>query len=203
MKTVDTLIEARWIVPVEPAGVLANHALAIDAGRIEAILPTEVARTSYSGRRKIVLHDHALIPGLINLHTHAAMTLLRGLADDLALMVWLKHHIWPVEMREASPDFVYDGTLLACAEMLRGGVTLFNDMYFFPEAAARAALAAGMRAALGMIVVDFPSPYAADHSTICKGMAVRDQLINRSSPLLRTACALLRTRQVAHVGTCQ
>jgi 5-methylthioadenosine/S-adenosylhomocysteine deaminase len=156
MKPVDCLIEARWIVPVEPAGVLEQHALVLDAGSIEAILPAEVARIRYAPRRSVDLPQHAIIPGLINLHTHAAMTLLRGLADDIALMDWLKHHIWPVEMREASPQFVYDGTLLACAEMLRGGVTLFNDMYFFPEAAARAAIAAGMRAALGMIVVDFP-----------------------------------------------
>jgi len=119
----------------------------------------------------------------VNLHTHAAMSLLRGIADDVALMQWLEQHIWPVEMREASPAFVYDGSLLACAEMLRGGVTLFNDMYFFPEAAARAAIAAGMRAALGMIVVDFPSPYAAHPADyLRKGLAVRDAL--RAHPLL-------------------
>jgi 5-methylthioadenosine/S-adenosylhomocysteine deaminase len=133
------------------------------------------------------------------------MTLLRGLADDLALMDWLKHHIWPVEMRETSPDFVYDGTLLACAEMLRGGVTLFNDMYFFPEAAARAALAAGMRAALGMIVVDFPSPYAADPlDYLTKGMAVRDQL--RDQPLISFCFAphapySVRDKSLSQVGT--
>ena len=183
MKQVDLVIEARWIIPVEPAGLLERHSLVVHDGRIEAILPRESARTNYSAHRTVSLHDHALIPGLINLHTHAAMTLLRGLADDLALMDWLKHHIWPVEMREASPEFVYDGTLLACAEMLRGGVTLFNDMYFFPEAAARAAVAAGMRAALGMIVVDFPSPYAADPlDYLTKGMALRDQL--RDQPLM-------------------
>jgi 5-methylthioadenosine/S-adenosylhomocysteine deaminase len=111
------------------------------------------------------------------------MTLMRGLADDLPLMSWLKEHIWPVEMREVSSAFVHDGTLLACAEMLRGGVTTFNDMYFFPEAAAQAALTAGMRAALGMIVVDFPSPYAADPlDYLAKGMALRDAM--RDQPLL-------------------
>ena len=178
----DTIIEARWIVPVEPAGVLDHHALIVDNGRIEALLPITDARARYSARRRFVLDRHAVIPGLINLHTHAAMTLMRGLADDVALMEWLKRHIWPVEMREASPSFVYDGTLLACAEMLRGGITLFNDMYFFPAAAAHAAIAAGMRAALGMIVVDFPSPYAADAlDYLAKGIAVRDQL--RDQPL--------------------
>jgi 5-methylthioadenosine/S-adenosylhomocysteine deaminase len=183
MMQIDLIIEARWIVPIEPQGVLERYALAVHDGRVEALLPTDVARARYSPRRHVVLGEHALIPGLINLHTHAAMTLMRGLADDLALMDWLQRHIWPVEMREVSPDFVYDGTLLACAEMLRGGITLFNDMYFFPEAAARAALAAGMRAALGMIVVDFPSPYASDSlDYLTKGMAARDQL--RDQPLI-------------------
>jgi 5-methylthioadenosine/S-adenosylhomocysteine deaminase len=183
MKQIDLIIEARWIVPIEPQGVLEHYALAIHDGRVEALLPTDGARARYAPRRHVVLGEHALIPGLINLHTHAAMTLMRGLADDLALMEWLQRHIWPVEMREVSPDFVYDGTLLACAEMLRGGITLFNDMYFFPEAAARAALAAGMRAALGMIVVDFPSPYASDSlDYLTKGMAARDQL--RDQPLI-------------------
>ena len=175
--TVDTIIEARWIVPVDPPGVFEQHALLVDRGGIAALLPITDARARYSARRRFVLDRHVLIPGLINLHTHAAMTLMRGLADDIALMEWLERHIWPVEMREASPSFVYDGTLLACAEMLRGGVTLFNDMYFFPGAAAQAAIAAGMRAALGMIVVDFPSPYAADAlDYLAKGIAVRDQL---------------------------
>lgn len=181
MKEIDCLVEARWVIPVEPEGVLEQHAIAIDGGRIAAILPTHIARQQFVPRSRIELHRHALIPGLVNLHTHAAMTLLRGLADDLALMTWLKDHIWPVEMREVSPDFVYDGTLLACAEMLRGGITTFNDMYFFPEAAGRAALAAGMRAALGMIVVDFPSPYASDPvDYLAKGMALRDGMRDQS-----------------------
>lgn len=182
-REIDCLIEARWIVPVEPAGVLEQHAIAIDAGRIDAVLPIHDARQRYAPRQRVELPRHALIPGLVNLHTHAAMTLLRGLADDLALMTWLKDHIWPVEMREVSHAFVYDGTLLACAEMLRGGTTTFNDMYFFPEAAGDAAIAAGMRAALGIIVVDFPSPYASDPvDYLAKGMALRDRM--RDQPLL-------------------
>jgi len=177
LKEVDCVIEARWIIPVEPAGVLEQHALVTHGGRIEAVLPIALARQQYAPARRFELHQHALLPGLVNLHTHAAMSLLRGLADDLPLMTWLKEYIWPVEMREASAEFVHDGTLLACAEMLRGGITLFNDMYFFPEAAARAALSAGMRAALGMIVVDFPSPYASDPMDyLAKGMALRDAM---------------------------
>ena len=183
MRDVEYVIEARWVVPVEPGGVLEQHAIVVDDDVIVAILPIAHARARYAGRRRIELPQHAVIPGLVNLHTHAAMTLLRGLADDIPLMRWLKEHIWPVEMREASPEFVYDGTLLACAEMLRGGVTLFNDMYFYPEATARAALDAGIRAAIGMIVVDFPSPYAADPMDyLTKGLAVRDEF--RFEPLL-------------------
>jgi 5-methylthioadenosine/S-adenosylhomocysteine deaminase len=183
MKNIDCLIEARWIVPVEPAGVLDAHAVAVHEGRIEAVLPSREARQRFAPARELHLGEHVLIPGLVNLHTHAAMSLLRGIADDIALMPWLTQHIWPVETREASPAFVYDGTLLACAEMLRGGVTLFNDMYFFPEAAARAAIAAGMRAAIGMIVVDFASPYASHPADyLSKGLALRDAL--RSHPLI-------------------
>ncbi len=183
-QTVDAVIEARWVLPVEPArSVLADHAVVIDGGRIVALLPSAKARVNYIPKRHIVLADHALIPGLINLHTHAAMTLLRGLADDVALMDWLNLHMWPAEMRHVSEEFVYDGARLACAEMLRGGVTCFNDMYFFPQATARAARAARMRAALGMIVFEFPSPYAADaQDYLNKGLALRDEL--KSEPLL-------------------
>ncbi len=180
----DTVIEARWIIPVEPAReVLANHSLVITGGRITAILPTAQARIQYQPQQRVELTGHVLIPGLINLHTHAAMTLMRGLADDLDLMSWLKQHIWPAEMQHASEPFVYDGSRLACAEMLRGGVTCFNDMYFYPQATARAARQAGMRAALGLIVIEFPSPYAADaQDYLSKGLALRDEL--RNDPLL-------------------
>jgi 5-methylthioadenosine/S-adenosylhomocysteine deaminase len=148
----------------------------VAGGRIVAVLPTAEAGRTYEAAERVDLPHHALIPGLVNLHTHAAMTLMRGLADDLPLMSWLKDHVWPAEAKHVSADFVYDGTLLACAEMLRGGVTCFNEMYFFPEAAARAALEAGMRAALGIIAFEFPSAYAADaNDYIAKGLATRDQ----------------------------
>ncbi|MCC7487367.1 MAG: TRZ/ATZ family hydrolase [Burkholderiales bacterium] len=166
------------MVPVEPAGlVLAEHAVVVENGAIREILPARRARERYPSARTVSLPGQVLIPGLVNLHTHAAMTLMRGLADDRALMDWLRNHIWPVELKLASPEFVEDGTLLACAEMLRGGITCFNDMYFFPEAAARAVLHSGMRAALGMIVVEFPSPYATDAPDyLSKGLAARDAL---------------------------
>ena len=184
MQTADAIIESTWVIPVEPARTaLPDHAVVVRDGRILALLPADEARTAYRAAQHLQLPGHALIPGLVNLHTHAAMTLMRGLADDIALMEWLNRHIWPVEKQLASPEFVYDGTLLACAEMLRGGITTFNDMYFFPAAAARATLDAGIRAALGMIVIEFPSPYAADaHDYLAKGLAVRDEL--KGEPLL-------------------
>ncbi len=171
------LIRARWVVPVEPGGaVLEEHAVAVRAGRIEAVLPYATAAARYPRRDAIELPEHVLIPGLVNAHTHAAMSLMRGLADDLPLLRWLQEHVWPAEMRHVSPQFVRDGTLLACAEMLRGGVTCFNDMYFYPEAALEAVLESGMRAALGMIVVEFASSYASDPDDYLeKGLALRDQ----------------------------
>ena len=172
-----TLISSRWVVPVEPYGtVLENHSVAVREGAIEAVLPTDEAVSAYPGHARVDLPEHVLIPGLVNLHTHAAMTLMRGMADDLPLMRWLQEHIWPAESRHVSPQFVRDGTLLACAEMLRGGITCFNDMYFFPEAAVEAALEAGMRAAIGMIVIEFPTAYASDPDDyLAKGLALRDR----------------------------
>src|SRR6266704_3115898 len=178
MQAIDLLIAARWVIPVEPAGsVLADHSVAVDEGRIVAVLPSAQAGQRYEAREHVRLDKHALIPGLVNLHTHAAMALMRGLADDLPLLSWLKDHIWPAEAKHVSPGFVFDGTLLACAEMLRGGITCFNDMYFYPEEAGRAALAAGMRAAIGIIAFEFPTPYASDADDyIAKGLATRDSL---------------------------
>ena len=189
MQTVDSLLHARWIIPVEPDDrVLSDHSLAIHEGRIVALLPTAEARNRFRGLSELHLDRHALIPGLINAHTHAAMSLLRGLADDLPLMDWLQHHIWPAEGRWVSEEFVHDGSLLAIAEMLRGGVTCFNDMYFFPEITARAAAAAGMRACLGMILIDFPTAYAGGPDEyFSKGLALHDEY--RSHPLITTAFA--------------
>ena len=139
-QAVATLLNARWIVPVEPEGqVLEHHALAIQDGRILDLLPQAEAATRYRAETCLNLDRHVLMPGLINAHTHASMTLLRGLADDLPLMTWLQDHIWPAEARWVDPEFVRDGTRLAIAEMLRGGVTCFNDMYFFPEVTAAVA----------------------------------------------------------------
>jgi 5-methylthioadenosine/S-adenosylhomocysteine deaminase len=179
-----SLLSARWIVPVEPAGaVLEHHAVAVRDGVIEKVFPASESSNAFEDYDRVDLPHHVLIPGLVNAHTHAAMALMRGLADDLPLMRWLQEHIWPAETKHASPAFVRDGTALACAEMLRGGVTCFNDMYFFPEAALEAAQAAGMRVALGLIVIDLPTAYASDPADyLRKGFELRDR--QREEPLV-------------------
>jgi len=189
MQTIDTLIHARWVIPVAPqTGALDHHAVAIHEGRILEVLPSARADGKYRGEVTHTLDGHALLPGLVNAHGHAAMTLMRGLADDLHLMDWLKNHIWPAEQKWVSAEFVHDGSLLACAEMLRGGVTCFNDMYFFPEQTARAAERAGMRAVVGLIVIDFPTAWAQDaEEYLHKGLALHDEL--KHNPLVRTAFA--------------
>lgn len=181
---VDLLIRPEWIIPIEPSRVtLSGHSLVVDGGDIVALLPDGEAAQRFRPRHTVDLPGQVLLPGLINLHTHAAMSLLRGYADDLPLMRWLSEHIWPAESRHAGPEFVQAGTLLACAEMLRGGITTFNDMYFFPEAAAAAARRLGMRAVLGIVVIEFPTNYAADADDyLAKGLATRDAL--NGDPLL-------------------
>ena len=175
LRAVDLRIDARWIIPVEPAGTLDDHALIVDDGRIVALATGADADRDYAPRARVALPEHVLIPGLVNAHTHAAMTLLRGIADDVPLKAWLEQQIWPREARFVAPEFVHDGTLLGAAEMLRGGITCCNDMYFFPDAAARAYEEAGMRAMLGMPILDFPTPYAADADAyLARGLAARD-----------------------------
>ena len=160
--TVDTLLHPDWIVPVVPRGVaLEKHSLAITGGRISHILPRAQAR-DLNASETLELPGQALMPGLVNLHGHAAMSLLRGYADDLPLMPWLEQHIWPAEGQHVSADFVRDGTELAIAEMLRSGTTTFSDMYFFPDAAAAAAISSGIRCQLVFPVLDFPTAWARD-----------------------------------------
>ncbi|WP_373185935.1 TRZ/ATZ family hydrolase [Halopseudomonas sp.] len=183
---VDLLILPRWIVPVIPAGtVLEDHALAVHKGRIVGILTrAQAANVAASERRE--LPDQVLIPGLINAHGHAAMSLFRGLADDLPLMSWLQEHIWPAEARWVNEDFVRLGTRLAIAEMLRGGTTCFADMYFFPDVAAEAAIEAGMRAQLAFPVIDNPIPGARDSAEgISRGLKLRDEI--KHNPLINVA----------------
>jgi 5-methylthioadenosine/S-adenosylhomocysteine deaminase len=158
---VDLLIEARWVVPVEPhAVVLENHAVVVQGDRIVALLPIADARAAYAPRERVELPEHALVPGLVNSHTHNPMTLLRGLADDLPLMVWLQQHIWPAEAKVIGPEFVRDGVELAVAEMLRGGTTCANENYFFPDVIGATYRRMGFRAVVGLPVIQFPTAWA-------------------------------------------
>jgi 5-methylthioadenosine/S-adenosylhomocysteine deaminase len=157
----DLLIVPRWLIPVVPESVvLRDHAIAVRAGKIIALGKAEDLQARFSPQECVVLPEHALMPGLVNAHTHSAMSLLRGIADDLPLMQWLSEHIWPTEAKHISAEFVRDGTRLAIAEQLLGGVTSMQDMYFFSEVVAESAISMGMRATVGAIVIEFPSAYA-------------------------------------------
>jgi len=177
MYPADSIISARWIVPIEPFGVvLEDHAVVVRDQRILAILPKADALATYPSASHFHRPTHVLLPGLINAHTHAAMTLFRGMADDLPLDTWLNQHIWPAEARWVTGDFVRDGTELALLEMLQGGTTTCGDMYFFPDTVARAVADSGMRASVGMIVLEHPTVWAASADEyLSKGLVVRDQ----------------------------
>jgi 5-methylthioadenosine/S-adenosylhomocysteine deaminase len=171
-----TLIHARYIVPVRPAGVVHEaHSVAIRDGLILGVKPRAEAERDWPLAAAIELPEHVLLPGLVNCHTHSPMTLLRGYADDLDLHVWLKEHIWPAEREFVGPEFVRDGSLLAIAEMFRSGTTCFNDMYFFPDATVEACVAAGMRASIGITVIEIETAWARNADEyIERGLRLRD-----------------------------
>jgi 5-methylthioadenosine/S-adenosylhomocysteine deaminase len=189
MKNIDTLLHARWIVPVDnKQRYLEQHCIAIDEDKIIDILPSVDAKTLYSARVNRDYNKHALIPGLINSHTHTAMSLFRGLADDLNLMDWLQNHIWPAEAEHVNEAFVRTGTELAIAEMIRSGTTCFNDMYFYPDITARVAADVGMRASVGLILIDFATVWANNSEEyIDKGLAIFDHY--KGHELIKTAFA--------------
>ncbi len=184
---IDLLIEPRWLVPVEPHDtVLEDHSVAVHGGEIVAVLPRADARHAYAPRETVKLPDHALIPGLVNAHTHSPMSLLRGLADDLPLMTWLEEHIWPVEGRFMGPEFIRDGVELAVAEMLRGGTTCANENYFFPDVIGATFSRLGFRGVVGLPVIEFPSPWANTRDEYFeRALETHDTL--RNTPLLTTA----------------
>jgi 5-methylthioadenosine/S-adenosylhomocysteine deaminase len=146
MQSVDLIIHAQWIITgTGTQETLRNHSLIIEKGIIKHILPTPLAKERYTAHQIEEYTHHAVMPGIINSHTHIGMNFFRGLADDLSLMNWLNHHIWPAEKKWVSHEFVRDASFLAIAEMIRGGTTCFNDMYFFLQATAEAADIAGIR----------------------------------------------------------
>ena len=188
-QSIDTLIEAGWVVPVEPHGVvLEGHAVAVDGGTVVAVLPLAEARARCAAREVVSRPGSVLIRGLGNAHTHNPMTLMRGVADDLALHEWLQQHIWPVEAAVIGPEFVADGVALAIAEMLRGGTTCCNENYFFPDVQAATYKRHGFRARVGLPVIDFPTAWAkTDDEYFDRAGEVHDQW--RGDPLVSTAFA--------------
>ena len=185
----DVLIEAGWVVPVVPHGVvLEDHAVAISGNKIIKVLPIAEARARFAPAETVLRPDAALMPGLVNAHTHNPMTLLRGIADDLPLKVWLQQHIWPVEAAVIGPDFVADGVTLAIAEMLRGGTTCCNENYFFPDVQAATYKRHGFRARVGLPVIDFPTAWASsDDEYFDRAGEVHDSW--RNDALITTAFA--------------
>ncbi len=183
------LLLPRLLVPVRPRlQVLEQMAVVIEGEFISAVLPRSRGARRYEDASRIELPEHVLLPGFINMHTHSAMSLLRGYADDLNLQVWLNDHIWPVEKAFLGPGFVHDGARLAIAEMLRGGTTFFNDLYFFPEVTAAAAVESGIRACIGLPVIDVPTVWAANENEyIEKGLEVSASW--QSEPLITTSFA--------------
>lgn len=173
----DIRINARWLIPVEPFGIVLEHQAVILQGcRIADVLSQSEADLKYRTRETVNLDRHVVLPGLINLHGHTAMSLFRGLADDLPLMTWLNDHIWPAEGKFVSEQFVLDGTRLAMAEMLRTGTTTFSDMYFFPEVTAQAAHDAGMRAQVCFPLMDMPTVWGSGPDEyLRKGAALIEQ----------------------------
>ncbi len=189
MEKIDTLLHARWIVPVDDKHrYLDNHCIAINEDKIIEILPSSEAERKYQANVNRHFNKSALMPGMINSHTHAAMNLFRGLADDLNLMDWLENHIWPAEAKHVNEGFVQTGTELAIAEMIRSGTTCFNDMYFFPDVTARVAANIGMRASIGLIMIDFPTVWASTpEEYIDKGLNVFDHY--KGHDLIKTSFA--------------
>lgn len=189
MQHIDTLIAARWVVPIEPAGrVCDEHALAVHQGRIVALGPTAELLQRFSPRERIDRPSHVLLPGFVNTHTHAAMTLLRGAAESSSFDHWLKQQVWPLEQRWMDAEYVRDGTELAIADMLTSGTTCFADMHLFPEVVAQTASASRMRACIGLPVLDAPTVWAGSaNEYLEKGLRLHDEY--RDDPLITTALA--------------
>lgn len=189
MQSIDNVIHAKWMIPGEgEALILEDHSLAIVADKIVAILPTKEMKKRYQAKEQHTFPNHAVLPGFINAHTHLPMNLFRGLADDLPLMDWLKKHIWPAETKWVHEDFIYDGSLLAMAEMIRCGTTCCNDMYFYSEQIAKAAETAGLRAHVGITIIDIPTRYAnSAEAYFERGIALHD--LYKNHPLIQTTLA--------------
>ena len=179
MIAVQQIIEAPWLLTMAGSqkAPLQDCSIAIDHGKIIAIAPKGEIAAKYTATETVNLENHLLMPGLINGHNHAAMTLLRGYADDLPLMQWLEEHIWPAEKQWVDDEFVRDGSELAIAEMIKSGTTCFSDMYFYPEVTADCARTSGIRAQITFPIIDFPTPgTSGPDEAINKGLALFDAM---------------------------
>lgn len=211
MQTIEQLIHAKWVITGEPnQAALPNHSLVIDKGIIKEIISTELAKERYTAKTSETFSSHAIMPGFVNTHTHIGMNLMRGIADDLSLMDWLHNHIWPEEKKWVSSEFVYDSSLLAMAEMIRGGTTCYNEMYFFPEETAKATEQAGIYGNIGITIIEFPTNWAnTPEEAFAKGLAFYDRYKNH--PTIKTTFAphapytvsdhlLMRIKELAEIN---
>jgi 5-methylthioadenosine/S-adenosylhomocysteine deaminase len=181
-QSADLLIAPRWLLPIAPVNAaLSEHAVVVTGGRIVAVGPEAALAAHFQPRERVARPDHVLMPGFVNAHTRASMSLLRGLPVYTPLMRWMQETVWPAELRCVSPDFVREGTQLAIAEMLRAGITAFGDSYLFPDEAARIAAAARVRAVIGLPVAETASAWA-ENATAHFARAERVWDEYRSSP---------------------
>lgn len=189
MTDADLIIHAPWIIPVQPSGVtLDNHSVVIRDSLILDVLPTDDAKRQYQAKQNINLSHHALLPGFVNAHTHSPMILFRGLADDLLLMEWLTEYIWPAEQKWVDEEFIRDGSQLAILEMLKSGTTCFNEHYFYADLIAEVARDAGMRACIGLLVINVPTKWSSDEEDAFeKGVKIFSQF--KKDPLITFSMA--------------
>jgi 5-methylthioadenosine/S-adenosylhomocysteine deaminase len=188
-ESADWIWTARYVVTMDPQRrVIEDGAIAIGAEHILAAGPRSEIEQRYQARQRLDRPDAILAPGLIDTHTHAAMSLFRGIADDLRLQEWLEHYIFPAEARNVTPEFVRWGTRLGCLEMLLSGTTTYTDMYYFEDVVAEATKEAGMRGVLGETIIGFPSP---DAKTPNDALAFTDRFLTRfhDDPLIVPAVA--------------
>ena len=188
-KNASIIISASWIFTSDPEGqLLSDYSVVIENDKIIDLTPQSKVFDEYEADNTYQLTDHILIPGLINTHTHAAMSLFKGSADDLPLQEWSNKHIWPAEKEFVNSSFVKDGSILGLSEMIKSGITTFNDMYFFPDATAEAVKELGVRSNIGLVVLDFPTNYATDpEDYLLKGFEFRDKW--RNEELITTSIA--------------
>ncbi len=210
MQNVDYIIHADYVLPMdESLAVIKDGAIAVKGTKVLKVGTSQEIFKKYSPRAIINGSQHVVFPGLINTHTHAAMVYFRGIADDQPLKEWLENHIWPAENQWLSPEFISDAIELACLEMLKGGITTYNDMYFYEDAAGEATKRVGMRAVLGVGLLDFPTKsastteeYFANAESFIKGWKGDNLITPCIAPHALYTCGpetLKRARKVADI----